>query len=131
MPRDESKPEPSPLTREDLRRISHMLKCANDATTIVAADDASALAIDMLRSRALVNCFTELGEAASRLTAEGRAHVGPLPWRQIIGMRNIVVHVYWGIDMTALVATVRSDLPSLIHSLERVLRSNLLADDNA
>ena len=131
MPRDENQPEPSPLTREDLRRVSHMLKCANDATTVVAADDASAIAIDMLRSRALVNCFTELGEAASRLTAEGRALVGPLPWRQIIGMRNIVVHVYWGIDMTALVATVRSDLPSLIHSLERVLRSNPLADDNA
>lgn len=131
MPRDENQPEPSPLTQEDLSRISHMLKCANDATTIVAADDASVLEVDMLRARALVNCFTELGEAASRLTPNGRAHVGTLPWRQIIGMRNIVVHVYWGIDMTALVTTVRNDLPELVVALERVLRSHPRTDDRA
>lgn len=41
MPRDSNQPEPSPLTSEDLRRISHMLKCATDATCIVAADNAS------------------------------------------------------------------------------------------
>lgn len=43
-------------------------------------------------------------------------------WRQIVGMRKFVVHVYWGIDMSALVATVRNDLPELIAALERALR---------
>lgn len=35
-------------------------------------------------------------------------------------MRNIVVHVYWGIDVNELVTTVRNDLPGLITALSRV-----------
>lgn len=101
----------------------HMLKCARDARTIVGVDDASALATDMVRTRALVNCFTEIGEAAARMTIGGRTRVGAVPWRQIIGMRNIVVHVYWGIDMAELVKTARDDLPTLIASLELALRT--------
>jgi uncharacterized protein with HEPN domain len=75
----------------------------------------------MVRTRALVNCFTEIGEAAARLTPAGRAFVGEFPWRQIVGMRNIVVHVYWGIDIAELVKSVKDDLPALATALELAL----------
>lgn len=96
-------------------------RCSRDARLIAACDDADAIAADMVRTRALVNCFTEIGEAASRLSASGRLRVGTLPWKQIIGMRNIVVHVYWGIDVAELCKTVRDDLPSLDAALEAAL----------
>jgi uncharacterized protein with HEPN domain len=98
-----------------------MLKCSRDARVIVGGDDAAAIAPDMVRTRALVNCFTEIGEAAVRLTPTGRALVGTVPWRRIVGMRNIVVHVYWGIDLGELVKTARDDLPILITALESAL----------
>lgn len=75
----------------------------------------------MVRVRALVNCFTEIGEAAARLTPGTRDRIGDVPWRAIIGMRNIIVHVYWGIDVTELVKTTRDDLPSLIETIDRAL----------
>jgi uncharacterized protein with HEPN domain len=103
----------TPPTPEDRKRIEHMLRCSHDARLIVAGDDAPVIASDMVRTRALVNCFTEIGEAAARLTPPARAHVGAVPWRQIVGMRNIVVHVYWGIDLGELVKTARDDLPPL------------------
>lgn len=65
--------------------------------------------------------FTEIGEAASRLTPAGRDRVGALPWRQLVGMRNIIVHVYWGIDLSELVKTTRNDLPILIAALQNTL----------
>ena len=117
MPR---KPGERP-TREDRLRVEHMLKCSRDARTIVGDDDAAAIERDMVRTRALANCFTEIGEAAAKLTPPGRTLVGDVPWRQIVGMRNIVVHVYWGIDLRELVKTVRDDLPVLIAALERAL----------
>ncbi|MBX3402758.1 MAG: DUF86 domain-containing protein [Phycisphaeraceae bacterium] len=98
-----------------------MLRSANDARAIVGTMDAAALSADMIRLRAAVNCFTEIGEAAARLSAAGRARVGELPWRQIVGMRNIVVHVYWGIDVNEIVKTSRDDLPVLIAALEDAL----------
>ncbi|MBX3358062.1 MAG: DUF86 domain-containing protein [Phycisphaeraceae bacterium] len=122
MQRDPSAPGGGgAASREDRKRVEHMLRCSRDARTVVGGDDAATLAADMVRSRALVNCFTEIGEAAARLTSEGRERVGPIPWRQIVGMRNIVVHVYWGIDHAELVKTVRDDLPALITALEAAL----------
>lgn len=120
MPPDPNAPPvpPAAPTPEDRKRIEHMLRCARDARVIVAGDDAPAIAQDMLRTRALVNCFTEIGEAAARLTPAGRELVGAVPWRRIVGMRNIVVHVYWGIDLGELVKTARDDLPALIEALE-------------
>ncbi|MCC6321211.1 MAG: DUF86 domain-containing protein [Phycisphaerales bacterium] len=106
---------------EDRLRVEHMLKCSRDARMIVGTDDAAALGADMVRTRAVVNCFTEIGEAAARLTPAGCARVGPVPWRQIVGMRNIVVHVYWGIDLGELVKTTSDDLPVLIAALEAAL----------
>ena len=75
----------------------------------------------MVRVRALVNCFTEIGEAATRLTPETRQRVGDVPWRAIVGMRNIIVHVYWGIDVAELVKTTRDDLPGLVSAIEKAL----------
>jgi uncharacterized protein with HEPN domain len=120
MPHDSNAPQ-VPATPEDRKRIEHMLRCSRDARVIVADDDAAAIAPDMVRTRALVNCFTEIGEAAARLTPPGRELVGTVPWRQIVGMRNIVVHVYWGIDLGELVKTARDDLPVLMAALESAL----------
>lgn len=123
MPRDANAPVPPDglPTPEDRKRVEHMLKCSRDARLIVAGDDARTIAPDMVRTRALVNCFTEIGEAAARLTPPGRAIVGTVPWRKIVGMRNIVVHVYWGIDIAELVKTTKDDLPVLVASLEAAI----------
>ncbi len=41
-----------------------------------------------------------------------------IPWQQMIGMRNRLVHEYFRIDLTAVGETVRTDLPSLIELIE-------------
>ena len=120
MAESPSSPTPTPAAG-DRMRIEHMLRAARDAQAVLGSRDEQALTSDMVRSRALVNCFTEIGEAASRLTLAGRASVGTLPWREIVGMRNIVVHVYWGIDLVELIKTTREDLPPLIMALEEAL----------
>jgi uncharacterized protein with HEPN domain len=118
---DQSAADDRGLTPEDRLRINHMLRCSTDARVIVGNDDANELTRDMVRTRALVNCFTEIGEAAARLSVRGRGCIKAVPWPQIIGMRNIVVHVYWSIDVAELVKTTREDLPTLIAALEAAL----------
>ena len=46
-----------------------------------------------------------------------------VPWRTLRGMRNVVVHEYFGVDPTILWETVRGDLPPLEADLEAVLAS--------
>lgn len=115
---------PDAISSEDRFRLKHMRQCAIDAAAIVGTSSADAIRSDMIKRRALVNCFTEVGEAASRLSEQARAALGDLPWRQIIGMRNILVHMYWGIDIAELVKTTKSDLPGFVASLEATLNAN-------
>jgi uncharacterized protein with HEPN domain len=64
-----------------------------------------------------------IGEAASRLPKPLRdAHCG-IPWRQIIDMRNIVVHVYHGINCQRVYETARRDIPVLKPQIELMLTS--------
>jgi len=70
MPReaDEQPGQKSAPTREDRKRVEHMLRCSLDARIIVHADEAAEIARDMVRTRALVNCFTEMSRLRKQST---------------------------------------------------------------
>jgi uncharacterized protein with HEPN domain len=63
-----------------------------------------------------------LGEAASKLSPAIRAQYPELPWTQIIGMRNVLVHDYFGIDLDIVWAVVERDLPQLKPRVAAILR---------
>lgn len=61
----------------------------------------------------IVHHLQVIGEAARRLSDKARkAHPG-VPWAQIIAMRNILVHEYFGVDLDEVWAAVQKDLPEL------------------
>ncbi|MBX3315290.1 MAG: DUF86 domain-containing protein [Phycisphaeraceae bacterium] len=96
---------------DDRQRIEHVLAASRNAVRFLGAMDEVALGASELHLHAIKSCFAEIGEAARHITPTGRAAIGDLPWRQIVGMRNIVIHVYWGIDLRQVVKTIRDDLP--------------------
>lgn len=71
----------------------------------------------MLR-RALTNAVQQIGEAAARVSDDGRRRAPAVPWGQIVAMRHVLVHVYWGIDNDRLWMTATHDIPLLTQSLE-------------
>jgi uncharacterized protein with HEPN domain len=60
-----------------------------------------------------------IGEAASRLSSSFQAQTGDIPWRDIVGMRNKLVHDYMGVDLEAVWETARRDIPALKTALQR------------
>ena len=54
-----------------------------------------------------------IGEAAARLTEEVKEANSEIPWFKIIGMRNILVHGYFGIDTEIVWAAIEKELPQL------------------
>lgn len=106
-----------------------MLVAARDAIAfVVGSSDHRArtradLDTDAMFRRALINAIQEIGEAAARVTDEGRARGPTIPWGQIVQMRHFVVHVYWGVNLDHLWETVSRDIPKLIVQLESILAS--------
>lgn len=54
-----------------------------------------------------------IGEASNKLSASIREKYSDIPWPEIISMRNLIVHAYFGIDLEEIWATVINDMPKL------------------
>ena len=72
---------------------------------------------------ALVYLIQVIGEAANRLTQEQRKSHAEVPWRDIIGMRHVVVHEYFRIDLDVVWDVANHGVPDLIAALERIVAS--------
>jgi uncharacterized protein with HEPN domain/transposase len=69
---------------------------------------------------ALVRAVEVVGEAASRVSPDGRAKLPQVPWSAVAGMRNRLVHAYFEVDRDILWATVKEALPRLIVQLREI-----------
>jgi uncharacterized protein with HEPN domain len=65
-----------------------------------------------------------IGEAASKLTSSFRKTHQHVPWPQIIKMRHVLVHDYFGIDLGEVWAVVERDLPALKRQVSAILKQS-------
>jgi len=70
---------------------------------------------------AVVRNLIIIGEAASRLPDDISMNYPGIPWYEMRGMRNFVIHEYFGISDKILWETVQSDLPPLVPQLKQIL----------
>ena len=107
--------------RDDSLRLQDMLAAAREAQGFATGKTENNLTFDRQLTLALLKCVEIIGEAAVRMSEDTRSHYPTLPWADIIGMRNRLVHVYFDIDLSLLWTTVTDDLPPLIRELERIV----------
>jgi len=108
--------------RPDSTSIHDILKAAYLAQSFVKGISKKSFAKDLKTQAALCRQLEIIGEAATRLSLEFRKSNPAVPWRQMIGMRNILIHLYEEVDNEDLWGTVRDDLPRLIATLEPLLK---------
>ena len=76
---------------------------------------------DRMLNLALVRLLEILGEAANRVPPEERATYPGIPWPQLNGLRNRLIHEYDNVDFDILWQIVNQDLPPLVQELERIV----------
>ncbi len=81
----------------------------------------SDLDTDTMLTFALVRAIEIIGEAAARISADLRTAHPEIPWSQITGKRNRLVHGDFDVDLDVLWATVTKNLMPLIGSLDAML----------
>lgn len=110
------------MTRhDDTIRMLHMLDHAREAAAMIQGKVRADLQRERMLELALVRLVEIIGEAASRVSVEGQAKYSSIPWAEIIGMRNRLIHGYEEIDPDILWNTIEHDLPPLIAELEKIL----------
>jgi uncharacterized protein with HEPN domain len=111
------------MRRDDAIRLQHMLEAARYALSFIAGKDRSDLDSDKMLVLALVKSIEIIGEAASKVSLEGRATWAGLPWQDIVAMRNRLIHAYFDINLDIVWSTLTQDLPPLVAELEKALSS--------
>jgi uncharacterized protein with HEPN domain len=76
---------------------------------------------------AVVRRLEVIGEAARRTSLALQTSFTQLPWKAMVGLRNVIAHEYDEIDLIVVWDTVQNDLPSLVRAVEEALAS--LAED--
>jgi uncharacterized protein with HEPN domain len=111
--------------REDaLIRLRHMLDAAREASGFIEGRKRDDLGTDRMLALALVRSVEIIGEAGATVTLEAQAELPTVPWREIVGMRNRLIHAYFDVYQDILWNTVKGDLPPLISMLEEGLKED-------
>ncbi|MEK7189689.1 MAG: DUF86 domain-containing protein [Patescibacteria group bacterium] len=71
---------------------------------------------------AVVRNLEIIGEAARYITKTTRQRHPEIPWAQMAGMRNKVIHEYSGVDLSILWQTVKDDIPDLKKKIAKILQ---------
>jgi uncharacterized protein with HEPN domain len=109
------------MRKDDRIRLQHMLDAANEALTFIQGKNRSDLDIDRMLVLSLIRELEIIGEAASKISAETRSQNTSIPWLDISGMRNRLIHAYFDVDLDTVWSTVNRDLPTLKAELEKIL----------
>jgi len=106
---------------EDRVRLRHMLDYSRKAVAMIEGRTREDLDRDEMLCLALTRVVEVIGEAATRVSQAGQQQHGQIPWPEIIGLRNRLVHGYDSVDLNILWDIVQQDLPPLIEQLQAIL----------
>jgi uncharacterized protein with HEPN domain len=104
--------------RRDLVLVADMLRHARQAARAAAGVTVEQLDADPDRQSMVLWPLIVLGEAAAHVSDDYRRAHDDIPWRRIIGLRNVLIHDYSGVDMVAVADVLETHLPALIRQLE-------------
>ncbi len=103
--------------------IRHMLECVERIQDYTAPGYAT-FAEETMMQDAVMRNLEIMGEAAKQVGPEFRCRFPDIPWRQIAGMRDVLIHDYMGVDIDEVWNVVANHLPELKAQLEGILREN-------
>jgi len=112
------------MQKPDIMRLRHMLEAAREAISFLHGRSRKDLERNRMLALALVRCIEVIGEAATRVSAETKVRYTTIPWPDITGMRNWLIHAYFDVNLDRIWDTVTDDLPPVIAELETILRAD-------
>ena len=107
-----------PRDRQYLQDIVDAASLAIDHVGSMTAQD---FELDALVRDAVLYRFVIIGEAVARISPATQARLASLPWAQMRGMRNVLIHEYDQVQLDIVFETVRKNLQPLISDIKAIL----------
>lgn len=109
------------MRAEDRVRIQHMMEATESVARFLAGRQRQDLEQDEMLRFALTRAIEIIGEAASRVSPEAQNSLAGVPWKEVMGMRNRLVHAYFDVDLDILWRTAWEAVPALSKQLASIV----------
>lgn len=101
--------------------LNDILEAARKAITFVEGMNLAGFVDDEKTGFAAVRALEIVGEATRRIPDSFRERHPEIPWREMAGTRDKLIHDYFGVNLEVVWKTIHEDLPPLIKSVQKLL----------
>jgi len=108
------------MAERDSIALKHLAAYSRELVDMVRGRTRADLDSDRMLALSVVRLLEIIGEAARRVSQGARARHPQIPWAQLIGLRNRLIHGYDAIDLDIIWRIVEFDVPALLAEMERL-----------
>jgi uncharacterized protein with HEPN domain len=107
---------------DDSVYLRHILDAIERVAVYLVGVDEERFWDEQMVQDAVIRQIEIIGEASRHVSDETRARAPKVPWLDMAGMRNKLIHDYFGVDIGTVWLTATGDLPQLAPDIERLIR---------
>ena len=107
----------------DFARINHILDAISEVEKYSENRNFDNFLNDSMFRFACIKQLEIIGEASNHVSAKTKRNFSEIEWQQIVGMRNVFIHEYFGIDLYIVWDIIANDIPELKMKLIEILEN--------
>jgi len=108
------------MVKDDLAYIEHILDCIRKIKEFTTGSSLKDFSVNELVQDAVIRNIEIIGEASKKISSDTKQIYYEIPWKEIAGMRDKLIHDYLGVDVEVVWRTITEDIPTLEKQIKEI-----------